>query len=45
MDTTMPPASTPAARTRPISMNALRAFDAVARHLNFRVAAEELALT
>lgn len=41
----MPPASTPAARTRPISMNALRAFDAVARHLNFRVAAEELALT
>lgn len=39
----MPPA--PTARTRPISMNYLRAFDAVARHLNFRIAAEELALT
>ena len=34
-----------ALRTRPISMNALRAFDAVARHLNFRLAAQELALT
>lgn len=46
---TMPPSSTPAfapsARTRPISMSYLRAFDAVARHLNFRVAAEEMALT
>lgn len=41
----MPPSSPPTARTRPISMNYLRAFDAVARHLNFRVAAEELALT
>jgi DNA-binding transcriptional LysR family regulator len=46
---TMSPSSTPAfaptARTRPISMSYLRAFDAVARHLNFRVAAEEMALT
>ena len=41
----MPPRSTPAARTRPISMSYLRAFDAVARHLNFRIAAEDLALT
>ena len=32
-------------RTRPISAGQLRAFLAVARHLNFRVAAEELALT
>ena len=32
-------------RTRPISAGHLRAFLAVARHLNFRVAAEELALT
>ncbi|PUE13208.1 LysR family transcriptional regulator [Limnohabitans sp. T6-20] len=45
MGTTMPPSPAPAARTRPISMSYLRAFDAVARHLNFRVAAEELALT
>lgn len=37
--------SAAAGRTRPISMNYLRAFDAVARHLNFRVAAEEMALT
>lgn len=42
---TMPARSAPAARTRPISMSYLRAFDAVARHLNFRVAAEEMALT
>jgi LysR family glycine cleavage system transcriptional activator len=40
-----PPAYAPTARTRPISMSYLRAFDAVARHLNFRVAAEEMALT
>lgn len=40
-----PPASAPAARTRPISMSYLRAFDAVARHLNFRMAAEEMSLT
>jgi DNA-binding transcriptional LysR family regulator len=32
-------------RTRPISAGNLRAFEAVARHLNFRAAAEELALT
>jgi LysR family glycine cleavage system transcriptional activator len=36
------PASHP--RTRPISAGHLRAFDAVARHLNFRAAAEELSL-
>lgn len=32
-------------RTRPISAGHLRAFDAVARHLNFRAAGEELSLT
>ena len=32
-------------RTRPIAVGHLRAFEAVARHLNFRAAAEELALT
>ena len=32
-------------RTRPIGAGNLRAFAAVARHLNFRAAAEELALT
>jgi LysR family glycine cleavage system transcriptional activator len=32
-------------RTRPIAMGHLRAFEAVARHLNFRAAAEEMALT
>lgn len=32
-------------RSRPISAGQLRAFEAVARHLNFRVAAEEMALT
>ena len=32
-------------RSRPISVGHLRAFEAVARHLNFRVASEELALT
>ena len=32
-------------RTRPISVGQLRAFAAVARHLNFRAASEELALT
>ena len=35
----------PALRTRPIAAGALRAFEAVARHLNFRAAAQELALT
>jgi DNA-binding transcriptional LysR family regulator len=32
-------------RTRPIGMGHLRAFETVARHLNFRAAAEELSLT
>lgn len=32
-------------RSRPIFVGQLRAFEAVARHLNFRAAAEELALT
>lgn len=32
-------------RSRPLSAGHLRAFEAVARHLNFRLAAEELALT
>ncbi|WP_309681232.1 LysR substrate-binding domain-containing protein [Polaromonas sp.] len=32
-------------RSRPISAGQLRAFEAVARHLNFRVASEEMALT
>ena len=32
-------------RSRPISAGHLRAFEAVARHLNFRAAAEEMALT
>jgi LysR family glycine cleavage system transcriptional activator len=32
-------------RSRPISVGQLRAFEAVARHLNFRAASEELALT
>ena len=32
-------------RTRPVQAGHLRAFEAVARHLNFRLAAEEMALT
>lgn len=32
-------------RTRPLPVGHLRTFDAVARHLNFRIAANELALT
>lgn len=32
-------------RTRPLPLGHLRAFEAVARHLNFRAAADELALT
>lgn len=40
----MPPPDT-ALRTRPIAVGYLRAFEAVARQLNFRAAAEELALT
>ena len=35
----------PKLRTRSLSVGYLRAFEAVARHLNFRVASEELALT
>ena len=35
----------PPAPTRPISAGHLRAFEAVARHLNFRAASEEMALT
>jgi DNA-binding transcriptional LysR family regulator len=40
----LPPASA-LLRTRPIGVGHWRAFEAVARHLNFRVAADELALT
>jgi DNA-binding transcriptional LysR family regulator len=40
----MPP-PTARLRTRPIGAGHLRAFEAVARHLNFRAAADELALT
>lgn len=36
---------TPILRTRPIAVGHLRAFAAVARHLNFRAAADELSLT
>ena len=32
-------------RSRPVCAGQLRAFEAIARHLNFRAAAEELALT
>src|SRR3954452_18512580 len=32
-------------RTRPVSAGQLRAFESVARHLNFRAASEEMALT
>ncbi len=39
------PASDLPLRTRPISVGQLRAFEAVARRLNFRAAAEELSLT
>ncbi|PZR25643.1 MAG: LysR family transcriptional regulator [Azospira oryzae] len=35
----------PPLRQRPLSIGPLRAFEAVARHLSFRVAAEELSLT
>ena len=43
----MPDAALPPSllRTRPIAVGHLRAFLAVARYLNFRAAAEELALT
>lgn len=40
MSSTAPPT-----RQRPVSAGHLRAFSAVARHLNFRAAAEEMALT
>ena len=43
-----PPASTPSrtpVRTRPIAVGHLRAFVAVAQHLNFRAAAQDLSLT
>ena len=42
---TNPTSPKPKLRTRAISVGHLRAFEAVARHLNFRVASEELALT
>lgn len=42
---TAPSSSSLTLRTRPIAIGHLRAFLAVARHLNFRAAAEELALT
>ena len=38
-------ATQPPLRTRPVSVGHWRAFEAVARHLNFRAAAEELSLT
>jgi LysR family transcriptional regulator, glycine cleavage system transcriptional activator len=39
------PQASPFLRSRAIAAGQLRAFEAVARHLNFRAAAEELALT
>ncbi len=42
MAMSLPPSHT---RTRPIGVGHLRAFEAVARHLNFRAAADELSLT
>ena len=39
------PSPVPTLRTRPVAAGALRTFEAVARHLNFRAAAQELALT
>ncbi|MDB5818461.1 MAG: LysR family transcriptional regulator [Rhizobacter sp.] len=35
----------PSVRRRPLVLTPLRAFEAVSRHLNFRIAAEELSLT
>ncbi len=40
-----PPLQTSLLRTRPIAVGHLRAFEAVARHLNFRAASEEMSLT
>ena len=45
MGTTKAPVSEKRLRSRPITVGNLRALEAVARHLNFRLAAEELALT
>lgn len=39
------PSARPLLRTRPLSVGLLRAFEAVARHRNYRLAAGELALT
>ena len=39
------PLPNPRLRSRPIAAGQLRAFEAVARHLNFRAASEELSLT
>lgn len=40
-----PPMASAPSRIRPIGVGHLRAFEAVARHLNFRAASEELSLT
>jgi len=45
MSTALPPQTEIRLRTRPIAVGHLRALEAVARHLNFRAAAEELSLT
>ena len=45
MATPTAPPSENRLRSRPISAGHLRALEAVARHLNFRAAAEELSLT
>ena len=45
MSTSKPPPPESRLRSRPIPVGHLRALEAVARHLNFRLAAEELALT
>jgi LysR family glycine cleavage system transcriptional activator len=45
MATSPPPISSLPLRSRPIGVGYLRALEAVARHLNFRAAAEELSLT
>lgn len=45
MQNTDPTPAAPLSRTRPVAVGHWRAFLAVARHLNFRAAADELALT
>ena len=45
MATVLPPPAENHLRNRPIAVGHLRALEAVARHLNFRAAADELALT